>query len=64
MGKIKFLLITFISIVVLSCKPTPKVDYHIKFVSEYEVKITDENHEEIRTTTLDSIGYYINQDNN
>jgi hypothetical protein len=60
----KRIIIIFFSIVVLSCKPTQKVDYHIKFVSECEVKITDENSKEIKTTTLDSIGYYINQDNN
>ena len=65
MKRIKYLsLITFISVAVLSCKPTPKIDYHIHFINEYEVNITDENYKEIKITTLDSIGYYINEDNN
>jgi hypothetical protein len=64
MKRIKYLaLITFISVGILSCNSIQKIGYHVNFVNEYDVKITDENYQEIRTTTLDSIGYYINQDN-
>lgn len=38
-------------------------DYHIECIGNGEVKLMDENYKEIRATTIDSIGYYIIEDN-
>lgn len=38
-------------------------EYHLQLLDYDNVEIMDDNHEVIKTTTLDSIGYYLEQDN-
>lgn len=38
-------------------------EYHIQLLDYDDVEIMDENHNVIKTTKLDSIGYYLEQDN-
>ena len=39
------------------------VEYQIELINQTDVKLMDENGETLHITTLDSIEYYIEQDN-
>jgi len=41
----------------------PKVEYHMELINDDHVKLYDENFKLIKTIELDSIGYYIIEDN-
>jgi hypothetical protein len=41
----------------------PKTEYHIQLLDYDQVEIMDEDHNLIKTTTLDSLSYYLTQDN-
>lgn len=41
----------------------PKTEYHIQLLDYDQVKLMDEEHNLIKTTTLDSLSYYLEQDN-
>jgi hypothetical protein len=40
-----------------------KAEYHIQLLDYDQVELRDENHNLIKTTTLDSLSYYLIQDN-
>jgi hypothetical protein len=40
-----------------------KTEYHIQLLDYDQVQLMDENHKLIKTTTLDSLSYYLTQDN-
>jgi hypothetical protein len=40
-----------------------KIDYKLELINQTDVKLMDENGETLHITTLDSIEYYIEQDN-
>jgi hypothetical protein len=40
-----------------------KTEYHIQLLDYDQVQLMDENHKLIKTTTLDSLSYYLKQDN-
>jgi hypothetical protein len=61
MALISLLVIT--TIYSLFAHSTFPADYHIECIGNGEVKLMDENYKEIRATTIDSIGYYIIEDN-
>ena len=60
---ILFIIIGFISGFLTSVFSEPVADYHIECIGNEEVKLMDTNYKEIKTTTIDSIGYYIIDDN-
>jgi hypothetical protein len=41
----------------------PKTEYHIQLLDYDQVQLMDEEHNLIKTTTLDSLSYYLIQDN-
>ncbi len=41
----------------------PKTEYHIQLLDYDQVELMDEEHNLIKTTTLDSLSYYLIQDN-
>lgn len=41
----------------------PQSEYHIQLIDEDQVQLMDENHNLIKTTELDSLSYYLIQDN-
>ena len=41
----------------------PKTEYHIQLLDYDQVEIRDAEHNLIKTTTLDSLSYYLEQDN-
>jgi hypothetical protein len=41
----------------------PKSEYHIQLLDYDQVEIMDESHNLIKTTSLDSLSYHLNQDN-
>jgi hypothetical protein len=41
----------------------PKTEYHIQLLDYDQVQLMDEEHNLIKTTTLDSLSYYLTQDN-
>jgi hypothetical protein len=56
------LLITFITSYIYSLY-SHRTEYHIQLLDYDQVEIMDENHNLIKTTTLDSLSYYLEQDN-
>ena len=40
-----------------------QTEYHIQLLDYDDVQILDENHDVIKTTTTDSLGYYLEHDN-
>ena len=58
-----FVTIGFISGFLTSVFSEPVADYHIECIGNEEVKLMDINYKEIKATTIDSIGYYIIDDN-
>ena len=40
-----------------------RTEYHIQLLDYDQVQLMDENHNLIKTTTLDSLSYYLIQDN-
>jgi hypothetical protein len=40
-----------------------RTEYHIQLLDYDQVELRDENHNLIKTTTLDSLSYYLIQDN-
>jgi hypothetical protein len=40
-----------------------KTEYHIQLLDYDQVQLMDEEHNLIKTTTLDSLSYYLTQDN-
>jgi hypothetical protein len=69
METLKFTLIAFISFLIISITygiynaSKPLAEYHIECIGNDKVKLMDENYNQIRVTTIDSIGYYIIEDN-
>jgi hypothetical protein len=41
----------------------PKSEYHIQLLDYDQVEIMDDQHNLIKTTSLDSLSYHLNQDN-
>jgi hypothetical protein len=41
----------------------PRSEYHIQLLDYDQVQLMDNNHTLIKTTTLDSLSYHLNQDN-
>lgn len=41
----------------------PKSEYHIQLLDYDQVQLMDEEHKLIKTTSLDSLSYYLTQDN-
>ncbi len=42
---------------------TPKVEYHIELINDSHVKLYDEDYKLLKTIQIDSIGYYLIEDN-
>ena len=56
------LLITFLTGYIYSLY-SHKAEYHIQLLDYDQVQLMDEEHNLIKTTTLDSLSYYLIQDN-
>jgi hypothetical protein len=56
------LLVTFLTSYIYSLY-SHKTEYHIQLLDYDQVELRDENHNLIKTTTLDSLSYYLIQDN-
>lgn len=41
----------------------PQSEYHIQLLDYDQVQIMDQDHNLIKTTSLDSLSYHLNQDN-
>ena len=41
----------------------PRSEYHIQLLDYDQVQLMDEEHNLIKTTSLDSLSYYLTQDN-
>jgi hypothetical protein len=41
----------------------PKSEYHIQLLDYDQVQLMDDQHNLIKTTSLDSLSYHLNQDN-
>ena len=41
----------------------PQSEYHIQLLDYDQVQLMDQNHNLIKTTSLDSLSYHLNQDN-
>ena len=52
-----------IILVNLHKRQQPKVEYHMELINDDHVKLYDEKFKLIKTIELDSIGYYIIEDN-
>lgn len=48
---------------ILKDSKSEKIDYKLELINQTDVKLMDENGETLHITTLDSIEYYIEQDN-
>lgn len=42
---------------------TPKVEYHMELLNDTHVKLYDEDYKLLRTVQIDSVGYYLIEDN-
>lgn len=40
-----------------------QTEYHVQLLDYNQVELMDQNHNLIKTTSLDSLAYYLNQDN-
>jgi hypothetical protein len=56
------LLITFLTSYIYSLY-SHRTEYHIQLLDYDQVQLMDEEHNLIKTTTLDSLSYYLIQDN-
>jgi hypothetical protein len=56
------LLITFVTGYIYSLY-SHRTEYHIQLLDYDQVQLMDEEHKLIKTTTLDSLSYYLTQDN-
>jgi hypothetical protein len=56
------LLVTFLTSYIYSLY-SHRTEYHIQLLDYDQVELRDENHNLIKTTTLDSLSYYLTQDN-
>jgi len=56
------LLVTFLTGYIYSLY-SHRTEYHIQLLDYDQVQLMDEEHKLIKTTTLDSLSYYLTQDN-
>jgi hypothetical protein len=56
------LLVTFLTSYIYSLY-SHRTEYHIQLLDYDQVELMDEEHNLIKTTTLDSLSYYLTQDN-
>jgi hypothetical protein len=56
------LLVTFVTGYIYSLY-SHRTEYHIQLLDYDQVQLMDEEHNLIKTTTLDSLSYYLTQDN-
>jgi hypothetical protein len=56
------LLITFVTGYIYSLY-SHRTEYHIQLLDYDQVQLMDEEHKLIKTTSLDSLSYYLTQDN-
>jgi hypothetical protein len=56
------LLVTFVTGYIYSLY-SHRTEYHIQLLDYDQVELMDEEHNLIKTTTLDSLSYYLTQDN-
>lgn len=63
MKTIGLILIGFVIGFLASIFSEPVADYHINCIGNNKVKIMDNTYNKLKTTTIDSIGYYITENN-